>query len=301
LLYKTYRKGFKTYLQLERNLSANTIEAYLHDLSLLQDFIDQNEIGKSLKSINQHDLGNFVSYINEAQLGAYSQARVISGIKAFYKYLELEREISVNPTRFLESPSLGRKLPDILSIAEITNIIESIDLSKPEGQRNRAMLELLYGSGLRVSELINIKISEIDFRNNIILVTGKGNKQRLVPLGEISKKQIMLYLDFHRIHKNIKKTDEDFLFINRRGSKLSRQMVFLIIKKQTELLGIQKIISPHTFRHSFATHLVQNGADLRVVQQLLGHSSITTTEIYTHLNTDDLRKTILNFHPRNIK
>ncbi len=299
--YKTYRKGFKTYLQLERNLSANTIEAYLHDLDLLQGFIDQNDIGKSLKNINQRDLEDFVSFINEMQLGAYSQARVISGVKAFYKYLELEREISVNPTQFLESPSLGRKLPDILSVAEITNIIESIDLSKPEGQRNRAMLELLYGSGLRVSELINIKISEIDFRNNIILVTGKGNKQRLVPLGEISKKHIMLYLDFHRIHKNIKKANEDFLFINRRGSKLSRQMVFLIIKKQRELLGIQKLISPHTFRHSFATHLVQNGADLRVVQQLLGHSSITTTEIYTHLNTDDLRKTILNFHPRNMK
>ncbi len=299
--YKTYRKGFKTYLQLERNLSANTIEAYLHDLDLLQGFIDQNDIGKSLKNINQRDLEDFVSFINEMQLGAYSQARVISGVKAFYKYLELEREISVNPTQFLESPSLGRKLPDILSVAEITNIIESIDLSKPEGQRNRAMLELLYGSGLRVSELINIKISEIDFRNNIILVTGKGNKQRLVPLGEISKKHIMLYLDFHRIHKNIKKANEDFLFINRRGSKLSRQMVFLIIKKQRELLGIQKLISPHTFRHSFATHLVQNGADLRVVQQLLGHSSITTTEIYTHLNTDDLRKTILSFHPRNMK
>jgi integrase/recombinase XerD len=288
------------YLQLERNLSANTIEAYLHDLDLLQEFILKKEVGTSLKNISQYELESFISFINDIQLGAYSQARVISGIKAFYKYLEVEREISENPTQFLESPKLGRKLPDILSVEEITNIIESIDLSKPEGQRNRAMLELLYGSGLRVSELINTKISQIDFRSNIILVTGKGNKQRLVPLGEISKKQISIYLEFHRNKVPVKKGNEDVLFLNRRGSKLSRQMVFILIKKQTESLGIHKLISPHTFRHSFATHMVQNGADLRVVQQLLGHSSIMTTEIYTHLNTEDLRKTIMNYHPRNI-
>lgn len=297
--YKTYRSGFKTYLQLERNLAANTIDAYLHDLDLLYTFLKETESNQNLKILNLDDLQNFVSYINKLEFGAYSQARIISGLKAFYKYLVLEKEISDNPTEFLEAPKLGRKLPDILSIEEIEKIINSLDLSKAEGQRNRAVLELLYGSGLRVSELINLKLSEVDFKNNILLITGKGNKQRLVPLGEISKKQILLYVDNYRIHQNIKKGSEDILFLNRRGSKLSRQMIFLIIKKQCEISGIQKDISPHTFRHSFATHLVQGGADLRVVQQLLGHSSIITTEIYTHLNTDDLRKSILKYHPRN--
>lgn len=297
--YKTYRSGFKTYLQLERNLAANTIDAYLHDLDLLYTFLKETESNQNLKILNLDDLQNFVSYINKLEFGAYSQARIISGLKAFYKYLVLEKEISDNPTEFLEAPKLGRKLPDILSIEEIEKIINSLDLSKAEGQRNRAVLELLYGSGLRVSELINLKLSEVDFKNNILLITGKGNKQRLVPLGEISKKQILLYVDNYRIHQNIKKGSEDILFLNRRGSKLSRQMIFMIIKKQCEISGIQKDISPHTFRHSFATHLVQGGADLRVVQQLLGHSSIITTEIYTHLNTDDLRKSILKYHPRN--
>jgi len=299
LQYKTYRSGFKTYLQLERNLSPNTIDAYLHDLDLLQTFLEQNDSQKNLKALNLNDLQGFVSYINKLEFGAYSQARIISGLKAFYKYLVLEKEISDSPTQFLEAPKLGRKLPDILSIEEIEKIINSLDLSKAEGQRNRAILELLYGSGLRVSELINLKLSEVDFKNNILLITGKGNKQRLVPLGEISKKQILLYVDNYRIHQNIKKGSEDILFLNRRGNKLSRQMIFLIIKKQCEISGIQKDISPHTFRHSFATHLVQGGADLRVVQQLLGHSSIITTEIYTHLNTDDLRDAILKYHPRN--
>lgn len=297
--YKTYRSGFKTYLQLERNLSPNTIEAYLHDLDLLNTFLAESESQHSLKTLVLNDLQDFVSYINKLEFGAYSQARIISGLKAFYKYLILEKEISENPTQFLEAPKLGRKLPDILSIKEIEKIIDSLDLSKAEGQRNRAILELLYGSGLRVSELVNLKLSEIDFKNNILLITGKGNKQRLVPLGEISKKQILLYVDNYRLHLDIKKGNEDILFLNRRGSKLSRQMVFLIIKKQCEISGIHKDISPHTFRHSFATHLVQGGADLRVVQQLLGHSSIITTEIYTHLNTDDLRDAILKYHPRN--
>ncbi|PLX03587.1 MAG: site-specific tyrosine recombinase XerD [Marinilabiliales bacterium] len=297
--YKSYRSGFKTYLQLERNLAANTIEAYLHDLDLLHTFLEETKAKQSLKTLNLNDLQSFVSYINKLEFGAYSQARIISGLKAFYNYLVLEKEISDSPTQFLEAPKLGRKLPDILSIEEIEKIINSLDLSKAEGQRNRAILEMLYGSGLRVSELINLKLSEVDFKNNILLITGKGNKQRLVPLGEISKKQILLYVDNYRIHENIKKGSEDILFLNRRGNKLSRQMIFLIIKKQCVISGIQKDISPHTFRHSFATHLVQGGADLRVVQQLLGHSSIITTEIYTHLNTDDLRKSIMKYHPRN--
>lgn len=297
--YKIYRSGFKTYLQLERGLSANTIEAYLHDLDLLNTFLEKSESKQFIKTLTLNDLQDFVSYINKLEFGAYSQARIISGLKAFYKYLILEKEITTDPTLFLEAPKLGRKLPDILSIEEIEKIIESLDLSKAEGQRNRAMLELLYGSGLRVSELINLKLSEVDFKNNILLITGKGNKQRLVPLGEISKKQILLYIDNYRLHVDIKKGNEDIVFLNRRGSKISRQMVFLIIKKQCDISGVNKDISPHTFRHSFATHLVQGGADLRVVQQLLGHSSIITTEIYTHLNTDDLRKSVLKYHPRN--
>lgn len=280
-------------------MSANTVDAYLHDVKMLFRFLIENKNSLSLKKVELNDLKDFISYINEFEIGAYSQARIISGIKAFFSYLVIEKEISKNPAELLESPRLGRKLPDILSIDEIAEIIEKIDLSTPEGERNRAMLELLYGSGLRVSELINLKISEINFKENILLVTGKGNKQRLVPMGELARKQVLIYMEKIRPHINIKKGFEDFLFVNRRGSSLSRQMVFIIIKNQVEKLGIRKKISPHTFRHSFATHLVQGGADLRVVQQLLGHVSITTTEIYTHLDTDDLRKSILKFHPRN--
>ena len=280
-------------------MSVNTVNAYLHDVDMLFSFFKKEKSNLSLKNVELNDLKDFISYINNFEIGAYSQARIISGIKAFFNYLEIEKEITKNPAELLESPRLGRKLPDILSVEEIENIIEQIDLSSPEGERNRAMLELLYGSGLRVSELINIKISEINFNENILLITGKGNKQRLVPMGELSKKQILIYLEQIRPHIKIKKGFEDILFLNRRGSSLSRQMVFIVIKNQVEKLGIRKTISPHTFRHSFATHLVQGGADLRVVQQLLGHVSITTTEIYTHLNTDDLRKSILEFHPRN--
>ena len=280
-------------------MSANTVDAYLHDVNMLFRFLIENKNSLSLKKVELNDLKDFISYINEFEIGAYSQARIISGIKAFFSYMVIEKEISKNPAELLESPRLGRKLPDILSIDEITKIIEQIDLSTPEGERNRAMLELLYGSGLRVSELINLKISEINFNENILLVTGKGNKQRLVPMGELARKQVLIYMEYIRPHINIKKGFEDFLFVNRRGSSLSRQMIFIVIKNQVEKLGIRKKISPHTFRHSFATHLVQGGADLRVVQQLLGHVSITTTEIYTHLDTDDLRKSILKFHPRN--
>jgi len=280
-------------------MSTNTVDAYLHDVDMLFAFLKEEKSSLSLRKVELSDLKDFVSYVNKFEIGAYSQARIISGIKAFFSYLVIEKEISTNPAELLESPRLGRKLPDILSVEEIEKIIEQIDLSTPEGERNRAMLELLYGSGLRVSELINLKISEINFNENILLVTGKGNKQRLVPMGELSKKQVLIYLDHIRPHINVKKGFEDTLFLNRRGSILSRQMVFIVIKNQVEKLGIRKKISPHTFRHSFATHLVQGGADLRVVQQLLGHVSITTTEIYTHLDTDDLRKSILEFHPRN--
>lgn len=280
-------------------MAANTVHAYLHDVDMLFAFLKEEKNNLGLKNIELSDLKDFVAYVNEFEIGAYSQARIISGIKAFFSYLVIEKEITANPAELLESPRLGRKLPDILSIEEVENIIEQIDLSTPEGERNRAMLEMLYGSGLRVSELINLKISEINFNENILLVTGKGNKQRLVPMGDLSKKQLLIYLEQIRPHIDVKKGFEDTLFLNRRGRVLSRQMVFIVIKNQVEKLGIRKKISPHTFRHSFATHLVQGGADLRVVQQLLGHVSITTTEIYTHLDTDDLRKSILEFHPRN--
>ena len=300
MIYKIFRKGFISFLQLERNLSVNTVHAYLHDLDLLLEFLNNEKQNIALKDIELADLKDFISYINnEFEIAVYSQARIISGIKAFFNFLIIEKEISTNPSDLLESPRLGRKLPDILSVEEIEKIIEEIDLSTVEGERNRAMLEMLYGSGLRVSELINLKISEVNFNENILLINGKGNKQRLVPMSEITKKQLLIYMDQIRSHMDIKKGFEDFLFLSRRGSSLSRQMIFIIIKNQIKKLGINKKISPHTFRHSFATHMVQGGADLRVVQQLLGHTSITTTEIYTHLNTDDLRKSILEFHPRN--
>jgi integrase/recombinase XerD len=253
----------------------------------------------SISEIDIQDLKEFINFIVGLDLGPYTQSRVISSVKAFYKYLVLEKIITENPSELLESPRLGRKLPDVLTVEEVEDIINSVDLSKVEGERNKAIIETLYGCGLRVSELINLKISSINFKENIILVTGKGNKQRLIPIGEPTKKQIKTYLIHTRLTLPISKNDSDIVFLNRRGAKLSRQMVFYIVKKQVEITGIKKNISPHSFRHSFATHLVQNGADLRAVQELLGHVSIITTEIYTHLNSDDLRKAIIDFHPRN--
>ncbi len=297
--YLPFFNGFKTYLQLERGLSENTLAAYLHDVSLLFDFLDAQKEGKSLTKVTHEDLKDFVVFVNELGLGVYSQARIISGIRAFFRYLEIENSIEADPSELLESPKLGRKLPDVLDITEIDKIIGAIDLSLPEGQRNRAIIETLYGCGLRVSELVNLKLSELFFNEGIISVTGKGDKQRLVPIGDEAKKSIILYLQYDRVKVNPAKGNEDILFLNRRGGKLSRQMVFIIIKQLVEKAGVRKKISPHTFRHSFATHLVQNGADLRAVQDLLGHASIITTEIYTHLNREDLRKAILRFHPRN--
>ncbi len=297
--YLPFQKGFKAYLQLERGLSENTLAAYMHDVSLLFDFLNVKKEGKSLKKITYEDLKDFIAFVNELGLGTYSQARIISGIRAFFKYLDLENSIDTDPSELLESPKLGRKLPDVLDVEEIDKIIKAIDLSLPEGTRNRAIIETLYGCGLRVSELVNLKLSELFFNEGIVSVTGKGNKQRLVPLGEEAKKSILLYLQYDRVKIEPARGSEDILFLNRRGRKLSRQMIFIMIKNLVEKAGIRKNISPHTFRHSFATHLVQNGADLRAVQDLLGHASIITTEIYTHLNREDLRKAILKFHPRN--
>ncbi len=297
--YLPFQKGFKTYLQLERGLSENTLAAYMHDVSLLFDFLNVKKEGKSLKKVTYEDLKDFIAFVNELGLGTYSQARIISGIRAFFKYLDLENSIETDPSELLESPKLGRKLPDVLDVEDIDKILKTIDLSLPEGTRNRAIIETLYGCGLRVSELVNLKLSELFFNEGIVSVTGKGNKQRLVPLGEEAKKSILLYLQYDRVKIEPVKGSEDILFLNRRGRKLSRQMIFIMIKNLVEKAGIRKSISPHTFRHSFATHLVQNGADLRAVQDLLGHASIITTEIYTHLNREDLRKAILKFHPRN--
>lgn len=298
--YAPYKKGFEVYLKLERALAANSVEAYLHDADLLFSFLINSENEKSLQSLTLKDLRAFVSFINKMEFGVYSQARIISGIKAFFRYLMEENIIQVDPSELLEAPKLGRKLPDILSVDDVTAILDSIDLSSQNGERNKAIFETLYGCGLRVSELIGLKISELHFNEGIISVTGKGNKQRLIPIVKSARKQVERYLKEVRVHFKIQKKAEDIVFLNNRGGKISRQMIFLIVKKQAELAGIRKTISPHTFRHSFATHLVQNGADLRAIQDLLGHASIITTEIYTHLDSKDLRKAILKYHPRSL-
>lgn len=280
-------------------MSPNTVVAYLYDVGLLFSFLDENYPQKAIKWVDTPTLREFIINIDKLDFGPYTQSRIISGLKAFYKYLLIEKIVDTDPSELIEAPKLGRKLPDVLTEEEITLIIESVDLSKDEGERNKAILETLYGCGIRVSELINLKISDLHFKEGIIMVTGKGNKQRLVPIGDQAKKQITTYLDYTRPKINVSKNDTDTLFLNRRGKKLTRQMIFYIVKNNVEKAGIRKNVSPHSFRHSYATHLVQNGADLRVVQELLGHVSITTTEIYTHLNRDDLRKAIMDFHPRN--
>jgi len=290
--------GFKTYLQLERNLSMNTVEAYLHDVDLFYRFLLKNFPKKNIQTVLLSDLQAFIAEIGDWGLGAYSQSRVVSGLKAFFNFLMLEKVLTNNPASLLESPKLGQKLPVVLTEDEVIAIIDSVDLSQPEGERNKAILEVLYGCGLRVSELINLQLSHLHFKEEVIVVTGKGNKQRLVPIGAAARKQLEIYIRKVRINGKIDASAYDTVFLNRNGKALSRQMIFLMIKKQATVAGITKTVSPHTFRHSFATHLVQHGADLRAVQQLLGHVSITTTEIYTHLNTNDLRITIEKFHPQ---
>ncbi len=291
-------KGFKSYLRLERSLSANTIASYLQDVAKLEAYFIEKEIVKSPEDIESDDLKSFLKYVHSIGLGSHSQARTLSGIKAFFKYLLLEDIIKDDPSALLQSPKLSRKLPDTLTLIEINSLIDAIDLSKPEGMRNKAMLEMLYGSGLRVSELINLKISNLFLNLDLIKILGKGNKERLVPIGGSAKKFLTIWLNEVRVHFKIKPGKEDFVFLNKRGSPLSRVMIFLIIKDLAEKIGLKKTISPHTFRHSFATHLIEGGADLRAVQEMLGHESITTTEIYTHLDKEYLRSTILQHHPR---
>jgi integrase/recombinase XerD len=291
-----YHNGFKAYLQLEKSLSKNSIEAYLKDITKLFWFLDT--IGKSPTEAGLQELTAFVHHLYNLGLSATSQARIISGIRAFYKYLKLENEMKDDPSALLELPKLARKLPEFLSIDEINALMDQIDVSTPDGSRNKAMLETLYSCGLRVSELTELKISNLFLQDQFVKVIGKGNKERLVPIGSVAIKHLKIYMDLIRVHIPIKKSYEDIVFLNKFGKTLSRQMVFLIIKDLTVKAGIHKNIGPHTFRHSFATHLIDGGADLRAIQEMLGHASITTTEIYTHLDRNYLRDIVLQFHPR---
>lgn len=289
---------YENYLKLERSLSPNSVEAYVHDVIKLKQFLEISNSDFTPLQVSLTELRNFIEYINDLGMTPFSQARIISGLKSFYKFLVYAGELDMNPTTLLEAPKLGRKLPDTLNVHEIDRILEAIDHAKPEGMRNRAMLETLYSSGLRVTELVALKLAHVHFAVGFLRVIGKGNKERLVPIGKQALKYIDIYRREVRVHLDIAKGHESFLFLNRRGKKLSRQMVFMYIKDLVNKAGLNKKVSPHTFRHSFATHLIEGGADLRAVQEMLGHESITTTEIYTHLDRDYLRQVIQEYHPR---
>jgi len=290
-------KGFTAYLKLEKGLSENSIEAYTRDV----DKLEQYAVAQNLKpeAVTLSDLRQFINWVNELGMLASSQARVLSGVKSFYKYLLIEDMIKSDPAELLEAPKKQRKLPTVLSYADIEKLLAAIDLSKPEGPRNKAIIEVLYSCGLRVSELTELKLSNLYLDIEFIKVFGKGSKERLVPIGGEAIKALALWIEQVRVHTPIKKGEEDLVFLNRRGSRLSRVYVFMLIKQLANLAGIKKTISPHTLRHSFATHLVEGGADLRAVQEMLGHESITTTEIYTHLDREYLKEVITSFHPRN--
>jgi integrase/recombinase XerD len=297
--WNRYIKDFVSYLKIERGLADNSILAYQNDVQKLVDYsIPRN---KTVINLNYNDLKDFVAVLYDLGLSARSQARIISGLKQFFGYLLLENEIKDDPSELLELPKIGRKLPEFLSIEEIDLLIDSIDLSKNEGHRNRAILETLYSCGLRVSELVNLRFSDLFFEEGFIRVIGKGNKERLVPVSPSVEKEMGIYNDFIRRHQTIQPGNENIVFLNRRGAKLTRVMIFTIVKDLSELAGISKNISPHTFRHSFATHMIEGGANLRAVQEMLGHESITTTEIYTHLDQRFLRDAIISYHPRNAK
>jgi integrase/recombinase XerD len=296
-MWEPYKKGFTSWLQLEKSLSDNSVESYLRDVEHFTSFLLEAGIEKNPAAITLKDLQQFIKKIAEIGLSATSQARMISGLRSFYKYCLLEEIATTDPTVLLESPKLKRALPDVLSYEEIESIIAQIDLSSPEGGRNKAILETMYSCGLRVTEAVNLKISQLYLDLGFVRVTGKGDKERLIPIGSSAVKFINIYKNQIRVHTVPQKGNEDILFLNKRGTKLSRVMIFYIIKDLVMKAGIKKIVSPHTFRHSFATHLVEGGADLRAVQEMLGHASITTTEIYTHLDREFLRKTLENFHP----
>ena len=292
------KKGFESFLRLEKSLSANSVAAYINDINKLMMFLDENYKKLPPEKVKLEHLKSFVEHINDRGVSPRTQARTISGIKSFFKYLLMEGKIVADPTSLLESPKIGRKLPDVLSMEEIDMLIDAIELNKSEGQRNKAMLETLYSCGLRVSELVNLKVTNLFFDQGFIKVEGKAGKERLVPISEKAIEEISLYLANYRKTLKINKESENILFLNRRGKKLSRVMIFTIIKGLAERVGLDKKISPHTFRHSFATHLINGGADLRAVQEMLGHESILTTEIYTHLDRNYLKKTMNKFHPR---
>ena len=294
---KHYIKDFVAYLKIEKGLSENSIEAYLNDVLKLENYSRQN--GKEISDLGYNDLKNFVSELYDLGLSARSQARIISGIKQFYLFLILENILQNDPSELLEMPKIGRKLPEVLSVEEIDQLIDAIDLSKPEGHRNKAILETLYSCGLRVSELVNLRFEDLFFTDGFLRITGKGNKQRLVPVSQTVEKEINIYVENIRTQLKIKTGNESYVFLNRRGAKLTRNMIFTIIKNLSRSINLQKNISPHTFRHSFATHLLEGGANLRAIQEMLGHESIITTEIYTHLDQSFLKEAIISYHPRN--
>jgi integrase/recombinase XerD len=300
--WKSGIKGFKNYLRLERSMSGNTIDAYMRDIQKFVEFLQIHEMEIAPLEVQRSDLEAFIFWINGLGLGARSQARIISGIKAFYRFLIMDDMLDIDPTELLEGPRLERKIPEVLAYSEVQQLIGEIDMSTPHGIRNRAMLETLYACGLRVTELITLKMTNFYPDIGFLKVHGKNNKERIVPIGEEAIKHINIYLNtIRKLQKNIHKDHENVLFLNRRGKQLSRVMIFMVIKDLAAAAGITKTVSPHTFRHSFATHLVEGGADLRAVQDMLGHESITTTEIYTHLDTEYLKETILSFHPRSVQ
>ncbi len=290
---------YRNYLKIERGLSKNSIVNYTLDLQKLAQYLDEHQIEEKPIKIDRETVQQFIYDIAKT-VNPRTQARVISGLKGFFNYLVFEDYREDNPMDLIETPKIGRKLPDTLSVDEINELISAIDLSKPEGERNRAILETLYGCGLRVSELVNLKLSDLFFDEDFIMVMGKGSKQRFVPISDVNKKYINIYQNQVRVHLSIQKEHEDFLFLNRRGKQLTRAMIFTIIKRLAEQIGLKKNISPHTFRHSFATHLLENGADLRAIQQMLGHESITTTEVYMHVNRKHLTEVLERYHPRKI-
>lgn len=296
-MWEPYKRGFKAYLQLERSLSDHSIAAYLHDVTMLTQYLQQQQLQVPPSQVTTDMLQQFIHELVQLGLSAGSQARIVSGLRQFYKYCLLEQITTTDPTLLLETPKLKRSLPDVLSFEEIEQMMQCIDLSTAEGGRNKAILETMYSCGLRVSEVVNLRISHLYLDVGFIRVIGKGDKERLVPIGDSAVRYIRIYLEQIRVHQPIKPGREDILFLNRRGDMLTRVMIFLIIKDLAKKAGITKPVSPHTFRHSFATHLVEGGADLRAVQEMLGHESITTTEIYTHLNREYLRKTLEQFHP----
>lgn len=301
MIWKHSIKAFESYLRIERGLSDNSIESYVRDLQKLAQYVEMEKKSVKPETLAFEDLQDFIHYVSELGIQASTQARLISGVRAFYRYLLLSGDIVGDPAELLTQPKIGRKLPDIINHKEIEELISAIDLSSPQGERNKAIIEVLYACGLRVSELTELKISNLYFDEEFVRVVGKGSKERLIPIGSSAIKQLKIYINLVRVHQKIQIGFEDFVFLNRRGKSLTRVMIFTIIKDLAAAIGLKKSISPHTFRHSFASELVEGGADLRAVQEMLGHESITTTEIYTHLDREYLRATILQFHPQNIK